>query len=148
MLRAFLIDPNDRSISELYIHDGLEGLQFALGMDRRFSGYVECVRLGQRADLWIDEEGALTEGRPVWTFAGNAFAGAALILYNDGEGNGASVPDNITLRIIAAGVEWTKLETTGDFGPAREYVTNHPILGPNTPVYEGGKPIYRDGAGT
>ena len=31
-----------------------------------------------------------------------------------------------------------------DFTEGREYTTDHPIMGKDTPAYEAGKPIYRE----
>lgn len=144
MLRAILISPLDRTISELYIMPGLEGLYYTLGKaDSAFSGMVEHVQAGRKTGLWIDEEGVLSEGRPVFKLGPQYFAGPALLLGDDGEGDSCDCP--VPLPIAQMAVEWTSLETTGDFGPSREYTTEHPIFG-KIPVIEGGQPIYRERA--
>ena len=149
MLRGILINPIDREVSEIFIASGLEGLKYALSADPAFSGMVECVGLGPNLDLWICEEGNLHEGRPVFALKGNAdsmhVSGAAILLCNGGEGECQSVPAGLVDAVLKS-VSWTNLETTGDFGEPREYVIDHPIMGPNCPVFEGGKPIYRERA--
>lgn len=150
MKRCILISPLARTVSEVYIANGLEGMYYALeNTDPAFSGMVECVNLGQRdvrgVDAWIDEESNLSDGRPVFSFGGKIFfAGAVLILDNDGEGE--TISTELTVARVESMIDWTDLETTGDFGEPREYITDHPLLGPNTSVYEGGKPIYRERA--
>lgn len=142
MNRCILINPAMRTVCEVYIASGLEGMYYALGKtDAMFSGVVECVQVGRKADLWIDEESNLHEGRPVWDFCGTTFSGSALVLYHDDEGESVSVPDFITPEAVAAGITWTDLETSGDFSAP------HSEDGPAGFVYVMGKPIYRERAG-
>lgn len=153
MQRAILINPIIRTTCEVYIEPTIDGMYYALGKtDAMFSGMVECVNLGQRenrgVDCWIDEEGALSEGRAVFVIGNEdanmqPLAGCALIIDNDGEGN--TVGTKLTVETVGQLVTWTNLETTGDFGPGREYETEHPIFG-KIPVIEGGKPLYRERA--
>lgn len=145
MIRCILINPYSRIVSEAYITPGLEGMKYAMeNCDKDFSGWVERVSVTDTEDLWLDEEGCLSPHRPVFELGSGRFAGACLILANDGEGE--TVSSRLPLGLIQAKVRWTNLETTGDFGEPKEYVTDHPTLGPNTAVYEGGKPIYRERA--
>lgn len=153
MHRALLIDPHTRTVREMFVETGIDGMYYALGQaDKDFSGMVECVNLAQipvrGIDAWMDEEANLTEGRPVFHIMGDegtklTFAGFVLVLDNDGEGE--SIGTEIETGRLAAQIVWTDLETTGEFGPSREYVTEHPIFG-KCPVYEGGKPVYRERA--
>lgn len=141
MLRSILICPAMQTVCEVYITSGLEGIYYALGKtDPMFSGVVECVQVGRKADLWICEEANLHEGRPVWSFCENKFAGSALILYHNDEGESVSVPDFITPEVIQAAIQWTDLETTGDF--SEPHYEDHP----ESFVYVMGKPIYRERA--
>lgn len=65
-MRGILINPCNRTITEIEVQPGLEGLYEALRADPSFSDVVELVRLAPGLDLWIDEEGNLSAGRPVW----------------------------------------------------------------------------------
>jgi hypothetical protein len=140
-VRGILIDPITETVSEMYIQPNLEGLKYALSIDPQFSGLVERVSVARSEDMWICEEGNLAPGRLVFSLGGHTFAGAAIILAHDDEGE--SVSSRLPLELIIGLVQWTNLETTGDFGEPREYVTEHPVLG-KVPVYEGGKPIYQE----
>lgn len=139
MLRAIVICPSPRLIIGQQIEPGLEGMYAALReADSAFSGLVEHISLGPNIDLWIDEESNLSEGRPVWELiGGHKFAGAALILCSNAEGESVSCP--IPIETVMKTVSWTTLETTGDFTEGREY--QDPKYGF---VIEGGKPIYRE----
>lgn len=151
-MRAILINPVNRSVTEIDVTSPLDS---AAGMyahmraaDPGFiSNMVECVELSvsPRLDLWIDEEGALTEGREVWKLAGadQHFAGAAILLASTDEGESADC--FIPAYRVAKVVEWTNLETTGDFGESETREIDHPIFG-KTPAFIGGKPIYRERA--
>ncbi len=151
-MRAILINPYDRTVTEITVNPGLDSIGGMYSVlyraDPAFSGMVECVGLSTTppVDLWLDEEGCLEAGRPVWQFGdgnGPHYAGACLLLCNDGEGDMTSLPPYITREAMARLIHWTNLETTGDFLPSREYETDHPIFG-KTMVLEGGKPIYRE----
>lgn len=138
MNRAILISPHMQTVCEVYIASGLEGMYYALGKtDAMFSGTVECVQVGRKADLWIDEESNLMAGRSVWDFCGSKFSGSALILYHDDEGESVSVPDCITPEVVQAGITWTDLETSGDFSAPHSEDGSHGF------VYVMGQPIYR-----
>jgi hypothetical protein len=149
-MRAILINPVTRAVTPIDVTSGFDserGLYAHMkAADPGFtSNMVELVRLSAspRLDLWIDEEGALTDGREVWKLAGSDqhFAGAAILLAADEEGN--STDCFIPAYRVAQVVEWTNLETTGDFGPSREYEAESEMLGKHW-VYEGGKAIYRE----
>ena len=147
MVRGLLISPYMQTVCEVFVTPDLEGMCYALGKtDAMFSGYVERFNLAQKGDhgvdAWLDEDGCLSEGRPVFKLCGQPFAGSVLILDNDSEGE--CVGTNFPLEFLKASVEWTALETSGDFTEGREYTTDHPIMGKDTPAYEAGKPIYRE----
>ena len=149
MVRALLISPYMQTVCEVFATPDLEGMRYALEKtDAMFSGYVECFNLAQKGDhgvdAWLDEESNLSEGRPVFHVGPYTFSGSVLILDNDGEGECTGT--NFPGEKLSRSVKWTDLETTGDFTEGREYTMDHPILGKNTPVYEGGKPVYRERA--
>lgn len=123
-MRGILINPNDRTIAQIEVGPRLAGLYAAMkqGDGEAFSGTIELVRLSPSVDLWIDEEGNLSAGRPVWHLIDAhgepvPFAGAALLLGNDGEGGSASLPAQITTAIMSKLAHWTDLVTTGDCEP-------------------------------
>jgi hypothetical protein len=133
-MRGILINPCNRTITEVTVQAGLDGLYSQMQNDPAFSGTVELVKLSPIADLWIDEEGNLSGGRPVWHLIGasgepHPFAGAALILGNDGEGDSAPLHRGVTLEVVKKLAHWSDLVTTGDFtapsedtGPDGEFI--------------------------
>jgi hypothetical protein len=149
-MRAVLINPVNQTVTEIDVTSPLDS---AAGMyahmkaaDPGFvSNMVECVSLGPNVDLFLDEEGALEAGRAVWRLQGSdqGFAGPGILICSDEEGETIALHRAISLAGAIQVVQWTNLETTGDFGEGREYETDHPIFGKTT-VLEGGKPIYRE----
>lgn len=143
-MRGILINPNNRTIAQIEVGPRLAGLYAAMkqGDGEAFSGTVELVRLSPSVDLWIDEEGNLSAGRPVWHLIDAhgepvPFAGAALLLGNDGEGGSASLPAQITTAIMSKLAHWSDLTTTGEFtAPSNED-------GPDGFVIRTGQPIHR-----
>lgn len=136
-MRGILINPHTKTITEVQVKPGLSGLYEAMRADPAFSGTVELVRLTPSVDLWIDEEGNLSEGRPVFEFAGNHFTGCALILGADGQGGSCALRHHITIRLVELGVKWTTLISTGDFGPSRTEDNQDGF------VFVGGAPVYQ-----
>lgn len=110
-MRAILIDPYTRTVTEVDNNGKLDGLYKAIGCEM-----VEAIRVGDNETMWLDEEGFLSEGRPVFRLNDNpqALAGRALIL---GDKNGDSAPTRLPLAAVAHAVKWTDLESTGDFHP-------------------------------
>lgn len=140
-MRAILINPHLRTITEMDAPGPANALHDA---DPQFSGTIERIQLGRSTDLWIDEEGNLSDGRPVWKLNGNPFAGCAVLFCNDNRGHTLPLAHFVTLDVMHAVTNWTDLVTTGDFEEGRVGFTDHPILGPKTPTYLGGAPIYRE----
>lgn len=141
-MRGILINPVNRTITEIDVKPGLQGLYAALRADAAFSGTVELVRVTDAVDLWIDEEGNLGADRPVFNFGHQPVAGAALILGNDGEGDSEGLPDYVTLQRASHVITWTNKVTTGDC----EQTTTEET--PDGFVIRVGAPIHedRDGA--
>jgi hypothetical protein len=111
-LSAILIDPITRTIAEIEVVYGLDGILEALETDPQFSGTVDRHALGPCSDLWFDTGFARDKGRPVFELAGRKFAGVCVILDHDGRGN--SVAATYPLALVASGIRWTGLETTGN----------------------------------
>lgn len=149
-MRSILINPYNQTVTEQDVGGDIKDWYALLrANDPLFhSDMVELIRLGPGVDLWIDEEGALEDGRPVFQFEdGPAFAGVAFILGENDEGNNIDAPSFLTAELVRSKVIWTEMLTTGDFGPSSESVQDHPTLGPNTTVVRGGDTIYRKAAG-
>jgi hypothetical protein len=111
-MRAILIDPYARTVTEVE-HDGtLEAMYATIPCD-----LVEAVRISEHDTLWIDEEGFLSPGRPVYRMGENpqGLAGRGLIFGFTGSGD--TVATKISLALVTANVHWTDLESSGDFYP-------------------------------
>jgi hypothetical protein len=108
-MRAILIDPYTRTVTEIENDGTLDGLYKAIQCEM-----VEAIRVGNNETMWLDEEGFLSEGRPVFRLGDNAqaLAGRAVIL---GDKDGESTPTKLAVAAVAAAVKWTDLESTGDF---------------------------------
>lgn len=131
-MRAFLINPAERSIRELDHGGGLKEMYSSLGCTD-----IEAVHFAEGLDVWIDGEGALVPDNPVFEFEGSEvrLAGRALLL---GVGqNGESRPAKITLDEVRGLVRWTELVTTGDF---TEPTTRGSVLHMGHPTYALTKP--------
>lgn len=147
-MRAILINPISRTVTEIDVTNGLDspaGLYAHMrANDPAFSGMVEGVGISSspRLDLYVDEEGNLEPGRLVWDFNGQKFTGPGILTATDEEGDIADC--NIPAYRVAKVISWTNLESTGDFGPSRESVEYSPIFQAEVPTFHGGQPIFRE----
>ena len=135
LLNAILINPVTRTVTAATIESSLQGMYAALAADPAWSGTIERISVDQIHDLWIDENGCLEPGRPVFLLQNHPFAGVGMILSHDdaGESRDCSLPlDDIVRRVV-----WTDLETTGDFTEGYSEET------PSSFVYVAGRPIFR-----
>ena len=109
-MRAILIDPYAMTIKEEETTGELAALYAAIQCE-----LVERIAVNERDDLWIDEEGMLREGVPVFHIKGDSratiIAGRALIL---GHEEAESAPAQIALEHVQRMVMFTSFETTGD----------------------------------
>jgi hypothetical protein len=135
LLNAIIINPVTRTVTAEKIESSLQGMYAALAVDPAWSGTIERVSVDQVHDLWIDENGCLEPGRPVFLLHDHPFAGVAMILSHDDEGDARDC--GLPLADIAGRVEWTNLETSGDF------TEGHSEEAPNSFVYVAGRPIFR-----
>jgi hypothetical protein len=123
-MRAIIIDPTDKSVTEADIDTSYEAF-------RSFSrsGYIERVRLPEGHWLWIDEEGLLQpEPGPFFRMEAvpsATFAGKGIILCCDEEGDHA--PATVSEELIRENVWFPSVRFTGftDWEGTEE----HPILG-------------------
>lgn len=135
LLNTLIIDPAEWTVTAQKIESTLQGMYAALAIDPAWSGTMARVPLDRTHDLWIDDNGCLSPGRPVFLIHNRPIAGAAMILSHDDEGESRDCM--IPLAEAVRRVAWTGLETTGDFTKG---------YGEDVPggfVYIAGWPIYR-----
>lgn len=106
MKRAILIDPEARSVKEVQIGDHYKEISRAIGCD------YFCLAAQGLDDLYVDDEGLLKEGIPVFEIDGQLLAGRGLVLGRDGEGE--SCDARSTVASVLGRVQWTDLLTTGN----------------------------------
>lgn len=144
-IRALLINPHARTITEINMEDSLQGMYAAMRLaDPSFSGTIEAVRLGPGVTCWVDEEGNLSDGRLVWSFGtgGQKLTGGAILTGESETGETEPLDAEISIPIIEAIVQWTDLVSTGCFEPGTEGYVDHPLFGKTWAVM-GGQPIFR-----
>lgn len=113
-MKSYLINPFDQTVSELKLSSAFADVQRATSDDGKSRTFVTLVDIGESDHLFLQDEGLLTAGRPVFKFAGdNVFAGRAVVLGYDKEGESCDV--HHTLDAILGLVQWTNLVTTGSF---------------------------------
>lgn len=155
-MKAFLIDPYAKAITEVD-YDGDYKNIYKLIDCRCFTvvGPVGDEKLAPRGEfneplmdsVYIDDEGMLSGDNPVWTLRtmpGVSLAKKGLVLGVDNEGESVAV-QTTDMDWLEANIVWTDKVSTGDFGPSREGVMDHPIFGP-TPTFFGGQPLLKDKA--
>jgi hypothetical protein len=91
-LRAVLVDPVARTVTDIEIEKGLDGMYEAIGCE-----LVALVRLkdGSEGDLWVDDEGLLKltpESRFFVIHKSSALTGKGLILGSTEEGESTHAP--------------------------------------------------------
>lgn len=108
-MRAILIDPIERSITEIE-HDDSLPIAAHLGCD-----WIDRVALTPRDDLWIDDEGRLVYPHPSGYFkiGGHIMCGRGLVLgHEDGDCKGTHLP----IEVIRRAVEWIDTPPPEDVG--------------------------------
>lgn len=111
-MKAYLINPYDRTISarDLYgkDRDVLDAMYKVIEC-----ASVDRVVLSPTIDLWVDDDGHMTAGKPIFELFASLtrFAGRGLVLAHDGEGNSAAA--DFPIEKLLEAVRWTELETTG-----------------------------------
>jgi hypothetical protein len=113
LLNAIIINPVTRTVTAQKIGTTLQAMYIALAVDPAWSGTMARVALDRTHDLWIDDNGCLSPGRPVFLIHNRPIAGAAMILSHDEDGQ--SCDCMIPLAEVMRRAAWTGLETTGDF---------------------------------
>lgn len=102
MMKGILIDPFTQTVSEVDVAKGIDAI-YALIQAPVFGVY----RLNEAGDgLYVDDEGLFREEQKAFALAtGEVFAGRALVLGVDDEGNSIS-PKVETVGNIADGIIW------------------------------------------
>jgi hypothetical protein len=128
-MRALLINPFDRTVTEIEHNGSLEAMRETIRCQT-----VCTVQLTDRETLWLDDEGMLVEGTPVFSISGSdqAFAGIGLILGSSPAGN--NIASRLPTEAVKTAINWTDKESTGDF--------TRPIARENVLIM--GTPILRD----
>jgi hypothetical protein len=113
-VRALLIDPVARTITEIDVGDADGELYTALGCD-----WIDRVSLGGGVDLWIDDEGRLAYPNPLGYFkvSGVIFCGRGVLLGVRGPESVALSP-LITPEAVAGVVEWLGIPPESEVAPS------------------------------
>lgn len=122
--KALLIDPIGQSITEYTLtsnpSDDWREIAKMLQCD-----YIERVKLNANENLWIDEEGRLTNPNPRGYFSlfGQVFAGKGLILGTDGED---TVSTKLTPEMVQEEVLYHRAQDLSDEvkEPHMEFITD------------------------
>ena len=89
-IKGVLIDPISKTVSDIEIENNLTGMQHAIG-DR----HIELVRISNREDLYVDEEGLFVEDQEFFVITGDTgnqvpLAGKGLVIGSTPAGNNKS----------------------------------------------------------
>lgn len=119
-MRTILINPGDRTISEVDCDGKYETIVATLLRINGFNRGITCVRVSKIDDLWLDDCGMLEPGVPVFRMTNypRALAGAGLLIAHNDEGD--SAPTGIPLQMVRDVITWSDMETTGQLEPTTE----------------------------
>jgi hypothetical protein len=113
-MRGILINPFDTTITEVnYTGDYKE--IYALTDCTTF----DCVRIYETQDMYIDDEGLLKNNQMYFTMNDRVYAGKALLLSHDDEGE--TISTNLDLQMVEDMVEWLPEGHTEE--PYMEFIT-------------------------
>jgi len=147
-MRAILIDPFNQNVTEITVaKNSNPAIYAALSPDAAFKVDTFTV-LQLDDDVWAfgDDEGFLKEGNACFQLRGypTPLAGAWLLLGGNDEGDSVDLPARVQAAYIRdRSITWLTGKATGDFGPSREEVIDHPVMG-KVPAFIGGAPILRE----
>ena len=97
-MKGILINPFDETVKEVNILGNIEDI-YLLTECRTF----DVVSLCDADDMYVDDEGLLKDNR-YFSWSGRNFAGKALIMGHDDEGN--SISTTYDLQEVIDRVEW------------------------------------------
>lgn len=140
-MRAFFIDPDAETVTEIDFEGDYKAIQQAIDC-RTFDVVTICEK---GSTLYLDDEGFMHAGKTAWCFASQPdrrYAGKGLVLGTTGEGDNAPVHEWLTLAMMQKLVQWTGLESTGQFTAPRETMSVHPMFGDQPiPTLHTGQPL-------
>ena len=98
-MKGILINPHDETIKEV-VYTGDFREIYDLVDCRTF----DCVRLTIENDMYVDDEGLMRNNQMYFTMNDRVYAGKALLLSHDDEGESTST--NLDLQMVEDMVEW------------------------------------------
>lgn len=111
-MRALAIDPYMRSVTETENGGELKDMYAAIGC-----GTVVPIQLSRTETLWLDDNGFLTAGKPVWgLYSYGPVCGKGLVLGTTR--GGRTVASRYAIDDIERLVIWSEMESTGQFTPS------------------------------
>lgn len=102
-MRAILIDAVRKQVREIEISGDLKSLQDCV------EGYIELVRLDDKNDMYVNEEGLINGTQDFFTYHGahQPFAGSAVIVGHNDEGE--TTPTTLALKEVRDSVKFLPL---------------------------------------
>jgi hypothetical protein len=102
-MRAMLIDPHEKRITEIEIEQGIDAMYKAIDAPR-----FDRAPLCKGIDMWVDDEGLLRSGQAFFSIAGinELMAGKALLLGNNNQGESIGLPDYVEIKDLNRMVQW------------------------------------------
>lgn len=139
-MRAILVDPDKRSLSEVDCTGKLEDIKRLMQIDSP----IDVIVIDPTETIYIDDEGLLklNEGDAYAVTrlpSGAVIAGKMLIIGCDDEGD--SAPTKLSLTQASPWFRFERRQFQG-WKPGYEDTVDHPIMGPKTPRYVGPQPIW------
>jgi hypothetical protein len=133
ILTGILIDPIKRSVARVQVEPQDDGYYNRTISDLLGCDWIERVvmardGIGGGVDMWIDEEGLLTQPNPrgyfrvlgedgSYVFSDYVFPGRALILGYDAAGNTTDCPAQINVSRVHSIIEWVDFDQLDPNGP-------------------------------
>lgn len=105
-MRMLLIDVKACAVKEIFCEG--ETLKF---LQEQVGGYVDCVRLGDGMDLWVNDEGMVNGTQEFFMLAGahQPYAGNGVIASSNEEGE--TIGTNCSVEAIEAVIHFTDRAT-------------------------------------
>jgi hypothetical protein len=141
-MRAIVINPFERAITEIDCAAGLDDIYKAISHESKHKvdiiTAINIVGDPFPETGFIDDEGMLKEGIPVFNFrqGSHPIAGKCIVFGVSPDGDNKDC--TLTVEDYESMIQWTNLVTTGDFGPSREYQEGGFF------VFHGGQPILKE----
>jgi hypothetical protein len=118
-MNVILIDPAVQAVTALELGDSWRDIAPALSTPEHRVSTFTCVGGGPKgATVYVDDEGLLVPGVPVFGYGGQVLAGRGLVFGTSDEGDSLDCP--LTVDEVRALVTFSASETTGEMTPSRE----------------------------